>query len=84
MQLPIFHLNGSSPKSLGEEYQKALESFEDFVENFSRVEFHPRDYYVQEGAWDAAYKEREEAKKCLQSLQKYLESHTIHCFNHTK
>jgi len=85
MTFPVFHLNGNSPKVLGQEYWDALRGLQDFEHKFYAVEFHQRDYYTQgPEAWTKAVAERDEIKKNISNIRFYLESLTAHCFESTR
>jgi hypothetical protein len=81
MTLPLFHLNGNSPKTLGKEYFEALTALREFMEKFYNIEFHARDYYpLGDEAWLKARAQREAQKANIESLRHYLDAHSAHCF----
>ena len=82
---PLFHMNGNTPKALGEEYFAALRAFNAFSEKFFAVEFHSRDYYpLGAEAWNSAVAKRDEIKACLSQVRNYIDAHASHCFESTR
>jgi len=85
LTLPLFHLNGNSVEKLTEQYQNAFTKLQEFVDAFSAIEFHARDYYpLGMEAWNKAMVERDHARTLLNGVYKYLETHVNHCYNHAK
>jgi hypothetical protein len=81
MTLPLFHLNGNSPKTLGKEYFEALTALREFTEKFYDIEFHARDYYTAPPEnWSKAIEQREEIKRSIEKIRHYLDAHSAHCF----
>ena len=83
LTLPPFHLNGNSVPALTKEYTEAYNKLREFVDTFSAIEFHPRDYYpLGDDAWNKAQTQRDEARRNINEVYKYLEAHVEHCYNH--
>jgi hypothetical protein len=83
--LPTFHLNGSSPDDLLNEYRRVYEDLKRLEESFQRATCHPRDFYVQEGdAWGKARKEREEMGLHLAEFSSYVEDWVSHCYDNIR
>ncbi len=58
MRKPTLHLNGTGKEMLGKGYEDAHTALRKVEEAFGRIEFNPRDYYVQgPEAWPEAVKE---------------------------
>ena len=76
---PVIHLNGSHPEVLLEQYQKALDTLQDFRESFIKIDFHPRDYYPKgDSYWLAAYNLKNEMRKKLNEIEDWLQEHAIY------
>ena len=81
MILPTFHMNGNSPKTLGKQYLDALHALSDFSEEFYKVDFHQRDYYVQAPEnWEKAILQRDKIKQHIEEIRKYLDNLATHAF----
>ncbi len=77
--LPTIHLNGTGKKSLLEDYDNALNKLQDAIEEFNKIQFHARDYYVQgPDAYNSALNERIEQAKKLKEVYEYLLAHAVH------
>jgi len=72
--LPTIHSNGTSRKSLQEDYDAAATTLEDFIDRWGYVEFNARDYYVVEGAWSKALEERETMNRKIRDIRVYLQT----------
>jgi hypothetical protein len=82
--LPTFHLNGSSPRDLKQEYLKVYRALNEVEKLLRSATCHPRDFYVQdvkgvEGGWENARREREEAFNNLAEVAAYVEEWLLHC-----
>lgn len=85
MVFPTFHLNGNNPKTLGEQYLKAFVRLQDFSEEFFKVDFHQRNYYVQAPEnWEKAIEQRDIIKLRIREIHHYLEKMATHCFDSSK
>jgi len=84
MTLPIIHSNGTSAKELTEGYHAARLAMERAITALAKVEFNARDYYVRQGAWQAAQLEREEMFNDLRRITNDLMKHEWHCSNSIK
>ena len=85
LTMPLFHMNGNSVQTLTKEYQNAYSKLQEFVDAFSEIQFHPRDYYpLGDDAWQKARNERDEARRSINEVYKYLEAHIEHCYNNGK
>ena len=83
--MPLFHMNGNSVETLTRQYYNAFTKLQEFVDTFSGVDFHPRDYYpLGDEAWENARSERDEARRKINEVYKYLEAHIEHCYDHGK
>lgn len=85
MVFPTIHLNGNNGEKLGQQYYDALQAFHKFQEAFSKIEFHPRDYYVQ-GAdeFNNAQLQRWDIFNNMNAITDYIEAHASHCFESCK
>jgi hypothetical protein len=77
-QLPIIHLNGTSAHALLEDHVTALNSLRQAKEDIHGIEFHSRDYYPKDGAWEIARKERIEMLQKLNEVYDDLEKIAVH------
>ena len=85
LTLPLFHMNGNSVERLTEQYHNAYTKLQEFIDAFSEIEFHPRDYYpLGDGAFDKADSERCKTRMSINDVYKYLEAHIEHCYDHGK
>jgi hypothetical protein len=58
MRKPTLHLNGTGKEMLCKGYEEAYTALCNTEKALCKIEFNPRDYYVQgSGAWDEAVKE---------------------------
>jgi hypothetical protein len=73
MTPPTIHLNGTSGRELFAGYEAAHAAVKQAQEIFGKIEFNPRDYYVQnEHAWTKARQGRLEQWKALAQVEEYL------------
>jgi hypothetical protein len=72
--LPTIHMNGTSRKSLEEDYAAAAHALEEFIDRWGEIEFNARDYYVVDGAWPKALAEREAMSAKVRDIRDYLQS----------
>lgn len=70
--LPTVHLNGTSKQMLLEGYQNAWQSIQTAIETLAKVEFHPRDYFVNMDP-DAYAKARDQRDGQFYELRKIQE-----------
>lgn len=57
LTMPTVHMNGTGLETLQVGYNAVDDALYDLTEAWGRVEFNPRDYYVQgPDAWDKALK----------------------------
>ena len=78
--LPTIHINGTSAKSLTEDYAQARRAVQEAVNALRAVDFNARDYYVQgPGAWTAAVQQREDVYQHLSAAFNALHEHETHC-----
>lgn len=71
--LPTIHLNGTSAKSLSNEYYKVYVNLDTAIDFLVDATCNARDFYPQgEAAWQQAKKEREEALDKLREVQQYV------------
>ena len=77
LYLPVIHSGGTHRDCLQEDYHKAQQSLYAALQDFDRIEFNQRDYFVN-GSWDNALQTRTEIRECLLKALFYLESHTEH------
>ena len=81
--MPLFHLNGNSVQTLSREYYNAFTKLQEFVDTFSSIQFHPRDYYpLGDETWDKAKNERDEVRRKINEVYKYVEAHFNYCCDH--
>ena len=79
--LPVFHLNGNDPKTLGKEYVNARIALLHFREALASVEFHARDYYpAGEETWSKAREQRFTILDKVREIEHYIDVHAAHCF----
>lgn len=72
---PTVHLNGTSFKTLWEDYSAAADAHREFTRVFGCIEFNARDYYPQgPQAWEKALKEREAINQKLRDIGEYIET----------
>jgi len=76
---PVINLNGNHPEVLLEQYQKALDTLQDFRESFIKIDFHPRDYYPKgDSYWIAAYNQKNSIRQKLNEIEDWLQEHAIY------
>jgi len=81
LHFPLIHLNGNSGQTLLEEYQKAMDAAINLRAAFSKIEFHPRDYYpLGADQYDNAKAQRLEVMKMLNDIDGYLTGHAINIY----
>jgi hypothetical protein len=77
--LPTIHFNGTSAKSLQEEYHDARKAIEAAIVALISTTCNQRDFYPQEpGAWERARAERMEALTMLRQVKEYAERWEMH------
>jgi hypothetical protein len=77
--LPTIHLNGTSAKSLQEEYHNVRKTVVAAFDALVSATCNQRDFYPQEpGAWGRAQAEREEALQMLRQVKEYAEAWEMH------
>jgi hypothetical protein len=71
---PTLHLNGTGFKMLYEGYEAAYRAIGDAKIALSNIEFHSRDYYVNqdEQAWNKAVAERKAQFQALDKVEKEM------------
>jgi len=84
MTLPTVHSNGTSAKELTEGYYAARIAMEKAITALAHVEFNARDYYVRQGAWQAAQLDREEMFTQMRRITNELMKHEWHCADSIK
>jgi len=78
---PLIHMNGNDGQVLLEEYQKAMDAAITLRDAFSKIEFHPRDYYpLGADHYDNAKTQRLEVIKMLNDIDGYLTGHAINIY----
>lgn len=81
LHFPIIHMNGNNGQVLLEEYQNAMKAAIDLRDAFSKIEFHPRDYYpLGVDQYDNAKAQRLEVMKMLNDIDGYLTGHAINIY----
>lgn len=77
----MIHMNGNNGQVLLEEYQNAMTAAIKLREEFSKIEFHPRDYYpLGVDQYDNAKAQRLEVMKMLNDIDGYLTGHAINIY----
>lgn len=77
--LPVIHLNGSSPTDLLSGYELAIEALSQAVDQFRKIDIHPRDYYpAGDDAWTKASSERSANLISLGNTLDYLNAVADH------
>lgn len=85
LTMPLFHLNGNSVKVLTKQYENAYTKLQEFIDVFNEIEFHARDYYpLGMEAWDKANNERDQARRNINEVYKYLEAHVQYCYDNIR
>jgi hypothetical protein len=78
--LPTIHSNGSSAKSLTEDYTQARRAVQEAINALQAVDFNARDYYVQGPAtWTEAVRQRHDVYEHLSAAFNALHEHETHC-----
>ena len=79
--LPTIHLNGTSAKSLTEDYSHARRAVQEAMTALEAVDFNARDYYVHSNpaAWTQAVSQRHDIYQHLSDAFNALHEHEIHC-----
>ncbi len=68
MTYPTVHLNGTSRNSLVDQYQNAANAVRTAIDTVAQNGPHGRDYYVVDGAFEAARKEHQARLDKLRSV----------------
>lgn len=76
--LPTVHLNGSGRERLYDGYHAAYKATVAARDALVMTEFHPRDYYVTDGAFPRARLQRAGHLHRLDEVITYLEAHVAH------
>ena len=77
--LPTIHMNGNSREALLQQYTEVTEPLIEALNAIERVEFHPRDYYVQgDAAFTKAEEERRKVYVDLERIIQYFHTHVNH------
>lgn len=85
MTLPTIHLNGTSSKTLEEDYEKAYRAIHAAMDSFGAIEFNGRDYYPQgPDAFKAATKARSEMMGKMNDVAQYIVQHLEHIADYTE
>lgn len=80
--LPTIHLNGTSPETLRDDYERVYRLLNQTIDALEKAEFNLRDFYPQgEDGWLNAKKEREEIFKKLQEVKEYAMAWYVHADN---
>ena len=70
---------------LFEEYQAAYDAVRDAMSRFNMIEFHKRDYYMQDtDAWAKALDQRNDQRQALTKVEEYLFEHLLAIQNQEK
>lgn len=73
LTLPIIHRNGTNREDLRVDYTRIANATRELEIAISEATFHPRDYYLVEGAWEKALEERERwVRAPIRKLRRYL------------
>jgi hypothetical protein len=77
--LPTIHINGTSAKSLQDEYHNARKAITVALDTLVSATCNQRDFYPQEpGAWEQARAERQKMLQMLREVQEYAEMWEAH------
>lgn len=79
--MPFIHLNGTDLEDLQEGADAAYHALDKFISAWSRMTHHPRDYYLREGVWTRAQKEREELNQKIADIHAYLQELREYLYN---
>jgi hypothetical protein len=83
--LPTIHLNGTSAKTLEEEYLNALRALHAFRDVFSTTTCNARDFYPQsDSAWADARFERADVFAKLSDIEDHLTAWIEHASEHIR
>lgn len=79
--LPTIHSNGSSAKSLTEDYCQARRAVGEAITALKAVDFNVRDYYVHPdpAAWTQAVSQHDDIYEHLLDAFNALHQHEMHC-----
>jgi hypothetical protein len=77
--MPTIHLNGTPVGDLLIDNCDAGFAIKSAIVRIHKMEFHMRDYYPVEGAWDKAVAERAEVLKKLHECSEYFIAIAEHC-----
>lgn len=82
MTLPTIHSNGTGLQTLRDDYDKAADSLQTFIDAWGRIEFNARDYYVQgPDAYPSARDERDAINAKLCDVRAYLDTIREHLYS---
>lgn len=82
MRLPSIHSNGTGIDSLIKQYDELSTAFNNFAKKWEEIDFHARDYYVQEQeAWMEALSERRDQSENLMSVSRYINEIREHLYS---
>lgn len=76
MTFPTLHMGGTPREIMLQDYCRAHEAVYAAIRALDDVEFHQRDYPNPEH-WEAAVKQRDDARKHLVKVLVYTESHAL-------
>lgn len=77
--LPTIHINGTGAKTLFDDYRAAMDAISDARQVLNKIEFHPRDYYVQgDNTFAKAQTERREMYAKLDDIWENLMAVALH------
>lgn len=80
MILPTIHTNGSSPKSLREEYVAAYHAADTALDVAGKIDFNGRDYYPQgDNAFHEAKVEHHKHLQAMRDAREYFMAIAMHC-----
>jgi hypothetical protein len=76
--LPCINLNGTTASRLAEDYKTALDLAKQLQEALRAIDFHPRNYPVQD-TWGPARQEFATVLQHADEIKTYLQKHFYHC-----
>ena len=79
IQMPIIHMNGTSPETLLEDNLNALRAIGDALDVIHKMEFNGRDYYPVAGAFEMARDQRQVHIQHLRDAKYYFMLICEHC-----
>ena len=79
IQMPIIHMNGTSPETLLEDNLNAFRAIGDALDVIRKMEFNGRDYYPVAGSFEAARDQREVHIQHLRDAKDYFMAICEHC-----